>query len=185
MTIIIPMAGLSSRFSKAGYVLPKYMLYVRNRSMFNLSVSSFEKYFVSCKFLFIARNIFDTSTFIERECELMGIKDYEIVILDSPTRGQAETVLKGIEKSSIDRKDSILIFNIDTIRPNFVFPENLSNSDGYLECFEGNGANWSYAKTEDGLPMSKVVKTAEKEEISNYCSTGIYYFKTAQTFINA
>lgn len=185
MTIIIPMAGLSSRFSKAGYVLPKYMLYVRNRSMFNLSVSSFEKYFVSCKFLFIARNIFDTSAFIERECELMGIKDYEIVILDSPTRGQAETVLKGIEKSSIDRKDSILIFNIDTIRPNFVFPENLSNSDGYLECFEGNGANWSYAKTEDGLPMSKVVKTAEKEEISNYCSTGIYYFKTAQTFINA
>lgn len=61
----------------------------------------------------------------------------------------------------------------------------MSNSDGYLECFEGNGANWSYAKTEDGLPMSKVVKTAEKEEISNYCSTGIYYFKTAQTFINA
>ena len=97
MTIIIPMAGLSSRFSKAGYVLPKYMLYVRNRSMFNLSVSSFEKYFVSCKFLFIARNIFDTRAFIEQECELMGIKDYETVILDSPTRGQAETVMKGIE----------------------------------------------------------------------------------------
>ena len=39
MTIIIPMAGLSSRFTNAGYVLPKYMLYVKNRSLFNLAVS--------------------------------------------------------------------------------------------------------------------------------------------------
>ena len=113
-------------------------------------------------------------------------KGFHCIFLDLPNHGESISEEEfSIEKSSIDRKDSILIFNIDTIRPNFVFPENLSNSDGYLECFEGNGANWSYAKTEDGLPMSKVVKTAEKEEISNYCSTGIYYFKTAQTFINA
>lgn len=47
MTIIIPMAGLSSRFTKAGYILPKYMLYAVDRSLFNVAVSSFEKYFKS------------------------------------------------------------------------------------------------------------------------------------------
>ena len=60
MTIIIPMAGLSSRFTKAGYVLPKYMLYVKNKSLFNLAVTSFEKYFDTCRFVFVARNVFDT-----------------------------------------------------------------------------------------------------------------------------
>ena len=39
------MAGLSSRFSKGGYTLPKYMLYIKDKTLFNLAVSSFDKYF--------------------------------------------------------------------------------------------------------------------------------------------
>ena len=31
-----------------------------------------------------------------------------------------------------------------------------------LECFIGEGNNWSYAKTEDGTINSNVVETAEK-----------------------
>ena len=38
--IIIPMAGLSSRFTKSGYTLPKYMLYAGNKSLFRLAVES-------------------------------------------------------------------------------------------------------------------------------------------------
>ena len=49
MTIVIPMAGLSSRFTKAGYTLPKYMLYVVDKSLFYLAVRSFEHYFQSCR----------------------------------------------------------------------------------------------------------------------------------------
>ena len=60
----------------------------------------------------------------------------------------------------------------------------LSNWDGYLEVFEGDGANWSYAKTEN-KNSTKVIQTAEKEEISNYCSTGIYYFKKKKSFMEA
>lgn len=179
------MAGLSSRFTKAGFTLPKYMLYAKDKSLFNLAVSSFEKYFKTCQFVFIARDVFDTEAFIRKECELLGIDNFHVVMLQEPTRGQAETVQKGIEGAPIAENESILIFNIDTFRPGFSFPENISEWDGYLECFEGDGANWSYAKTEDGTLRTKVIETAEKKEISNFCSTGIYYFKSVSDFLYA
>lgn len=178
------MAGLSSRFTKAGYTLPKYMLYVKDKSLFNMAVSSFSKYFGSARFVFVARDVFDTTSFIEKECELLGIKDFCVVILDAPTKGQAETVLKGIENANISADEEILIFNIDTFRPGFTFPEDIDKWDGYLEVFEGSGSNWSYAKTESET-STKVIETAEKREISTHCSTGIYYFKRAQDFIKA
>lgn len=184
MTIIIPMAGLSSRFSKAGYTLPKYMLYAREKSLFNLAISSFEILFKTCKFVFVVRDVYDTSLFVKEESQLLGISDYEVVITD-PTRGQAETVLKGIEGARIPAEESILIFNIDTFRPGFTFPTELEIWDGYLECFVGDGDNWSYAKTEDGTASSRVIETAEKKAISNFCSTGIYYFKRSVDFVNA
>lgn len=184
MTIVIPMAGLSSRFTKAGYTLPKYMLYVKNKSLFRLAVESFEKYFDTCRFVFIARDVFDTERFIKEECELLGIKDFSVVMLDQPTRGQAETVIKGVDGAGIKADESILIFNIDTFRPGFSFPEKIKEWDGYLEVFEGSGANWSYAKTESEM-STRVIETAEKREISTHCSTGIYYFKKAKEFVDA
>lgn len=184
MTIVIPMAGLSSRFSKAGYTLPKYMLYVKNKSLFRMAVESFEKYFETARFVFIARDVFDTERFIREECILLGIKDVEVVMLQNPTRGQAETVLIGVEQAGINPDESILIFNIDTFRPGFVFPDHISCWDGYLEVFEGSGSNWSYAKTESD-DSTKVIETAEKREISTHCSTGIYYFKRTSDFVSA
>ena len=178
------MAGLSSRFSKSGYTLPKYMLYIKDKTLFNLAVSSFDKYFKTCKFVFIARDVFDTPRFVEEECKLLGIKDYQVVVTE-PTRGQAETVFKGVEGANISADESILIFNIDTFRSGFTFPTDVESWDGYLECFVGDGANWSYAKTEDGTADTKVIETAEKKEISNFCSTGIYHFKHASDFVNA
>lgn len=178
--IIIPMAGLSSRFTKSGYTLPKYMLYIDNKSLFRLAVESFEKYFKLSKFTFICRDVYCTKQFIESECKLIGIDNYRIIVTE-PTSGQAETVHVGLKH--IDKDEDILIFNIDTFRPNYTLPENLG--DGYLECFTGEGNNWSYAKTKDGTVNSDVIETAEKQQISNFCSTGIYYFNKVSDFEKA
>lgn len=175
------MAGLSQRFINAGFTLPKYMLYVQNKSLFNLSICGFSKYFKTCKFLFIARDIFDTKNFIEKECTLLGIDNFETIILENPTNGQAETVFIGADKADINNNEPITIFNIDTFRPDFIFPEMLNKWDGYLEVFNGEGSNWSYAKTENP-ESTKVVETAEKVQISSYCSTGLYYFKRMELF---
>ena len=179
------MAGLSQRFIKEGFTLPKYMLYAGNKSLLNLAVSSFSQYFKSCNFIFIARDIYGTKHFIDEECKLLGISEYEIIILDNPTKGQAETVYLGLNKSKkMNSEEPITVFNIDTFRPGYTFPEDMKEWDGYLEVFWGEGANWSYAKTESAI-SSKVIETAEKVQISNFCSTGLYYFNKADLFYKA
>lgn len=181
--IVIPMAGLSSRFKKAGFELPKYMLEAKGKTLFEHSVHSFEKYFDTEAFLFIALDVHNTKVFVEEKCQQLGIKRFEVITLDAPTRGQAETVYLGLKVAKAAADTPITIFNIDTFRPGFGYPDtfNKDEVDGYLETFIGSGKNWSNV-----LPIAdgstKVSLTAEKREISQYCCTGLYYFKTAESF---
>jgi NDP-sugar pyrophosphorylase family protein len=184
IAIIISMAGLSKRFSDAGYIVPKYMLEIFGETVFENAVRSFSKYFKSNDFIFIARPLCDTGRFIEEKCQKLGIISHNTIILDLTTGGQAETVFIGLINCSINENKPILIFNIDTFRPNYSFPADIEKWDGYLEVFYGSGPNWSYAR-----PLNKnstrVIETAEKVEISNLCSTGLYYFKSFEIFKKA
>ncbi|MBY6187982.1 glycosyltransferase family 2 protein [Marinobacter hydrocarbonoclasticus] len=178
--IVIPMAGLSSRFFKAGYDLPKYMLEAHGRPLFDHAVLSFQRYFDSVPFRFIVRADFDTPAFVTQRCEALGIREFEVVVLKGETRGQAETVALGLEGVAADTP--ITVFNIDTFRPGFVLPEVAGMGDGYLEVFRGEGSNWSYAKpVEPGSTL--VSETAEKNPISDLCSTGLYHFERAEDFL--
>lgn len=179
------MAGLSSRFTKAGYDKPKYMLPVDENTVFYHAVSSFKNYFSECKVLFIYRNIQETKAFIDKECEKMQLKDYQCVELSEPTEGQAETVYLGVEQANIVDDESILIFNIDTFRPNFKLPSELdfNSIDGYLEVFEAEGDHWSFVLPESNA-SNCVSKTTEKERISSLCSSGLYYFKNTIDYKN-
>jgi NDP-sugar pyrophosphorylase family protein len=182
--IVIPMAGLSSRFKKSGYELPKYMLEAHGKTLFEHSVESFERYFTNESFLFVALDVFETETFIREKATSLGIKDFRIVILDTPTRGQAETVYLGLKNIQPTEDESITIFNIDTFRPDFEYPLDfdIKKIDGYLETFIGSGKNWSNV-----LPLengsNRVIKTAEKQEISEFCCTGLYYWHSANDFM--
>ena len=183
MTIIFPMAGLSSRFTKAGYKKPKYMLSVDNNTVFFHAVNSFKNYFDTWEVLFIFRNIQNTKEFIDQECLKMNLRSYQCIELNEPTEGQAETVYLGMKKASLSDNECILIFNIDTFRPNFKLPSELDfqSMDGYLEVFEAEGEHWSFVLSES-KESNRVVKTTEKERISSLCSSGLYYFKKSSDY---
>lgn len=183
--IVIPMAGLSRRFTEAGYKLPKYMLPVGNSTVFSLAVKSFEKYFSSEKFIFIARDVEDTKDFIEKECYKIGITNFETIILNAPTQGQAETVALGIHQSACPLNTPLSIFNIDTFRKNFTFPVAswFTHSDGYLEVFKGSGHNWSYVEPGTNVNEPLVTRTTEKDPISDLCCDGFYHFTRVSDFL--
>lgn len=185
--IIIPMAGLSSRFTKAGYDKPKYMLPLLGKSVFAHSIESFQAYFSTIPFVFIARSIMNTENFIKSEVRNLGIKNTKIIILDHETRGQAETVEYGIKKANIKEDTPLTIFNIDTFRKHFSFPSQkwFNHSDGYLEVFNGEGANWSYVEPKQNNAEPIVIRTTEKEPISNLCCDGLYHFAKTHDFFNA
>lgn len=177
------MAGLSRRFSEAGYDKPKFMLKLRGLSLFTHSLLSFKDYFKVEKFLFIARDLSGFKNFISDEVRELGIDNFEVIMLDHETTGQAETVFEGISKCKILPRESITIFNIDTFRPNFQYPLGI-NCDGYLEVFKGYGQNWSYVKL-DPKQTNKVIETAEKNPISDLCCTGLYFFNHYEDFLDA
>ncbi|MDE9461684.1 glycosyltransferase family 2 protein [Xenorhabdus bovienii] len=184
--IIIPMAGLSSRFFSAGFDKPKYMLDAHGKTLFEHSVLSFSNYFESKKFVFIIRDIYDTVQFVTHKVKQLGIEDYYIHVLKDETRGQAETValaLKSLESQHVNLDKSITIFNIDTFRPNFIYPKNKLDVDGYLEVFVGNGNNWSYIKPYDKSEFVEL--TTEKVPVSNLCSTGLYHFSKIADYVDA
>ena len=185
--IVIPMAGMSSRFFKAGYTKPKYMLEAHGETLFDHSVKSFQAYFSSLPFLFIVRDVYETETFVKESAEKLGIKEFYIAVLDQETRGQAETVTLGLElleKQLPAYQGPITVFNIDTFRPDFEFPDVSKSGDGYLEVFIGSGDNWSFALPEKE-DSTKVIKTAEKNPISDLCSTGLYHFNRKQAYLDA
>jgi len=174
------MAGMSSRFFKAGYTQPKYMLEAHNQSLFAHSIRSFSRYFSDSDFLFITLSDYDTPNFVSTECDRLNINSYEVITLDEVTRGQAETVALGLDKAGCS-DTPITIFNIDTALPDFRHPDFIEECDGYLDVFVGSGNNWSYVRPDPSSP-GKALETAEKKPISDLCSSGLYYFKSSAEF---
>lgn len=176
--IVIPMAGRSQRFRDAGYEQPKFMLPLSGASVFDHAVGSFERYFADTSFLFIVVGE-EAAAFVARSCERLGLERAEVVTLSAPTGGQAETVIRGLDRANVANDTPLTIFNIDTFRPGYVAPGAwFEGLDGWLEVFRGEGDNWSYVGPARGdVPL--VLETAEKRPISDLCCTGLYHFARA------
>ena len=187
--IVLPMAGMSRRFTEAGYERPKYMLPFRGKSLFRHVMEGFKGYFGREDILVIYRDIADTRRFLEEEIAAIGLPpgSVQLIELDGPTRGQAETVALGLRKAGVGAQTPLTIFNIDTIRPGFSYPAafDLAQIDGCLEVFPGEGEHWSFVRPDpDEAEAQRVIEVTEKRRISNLCSTGLYYFRCAGTFLD-
>jgi CTP:molybdopterin cytidylyltransferase MocA len=158
--IVIPMAGNSRRFFEAGYTRPKYELPVGNETLFALTVRSFERYFDDERFVFVCRRDLGAEAFVRAECERLAIRQWQVAALAAPTRGQAETVLLGLEHAGYRASEALLIFNIDTIRHGYRFPAECDWADAYLEVFSGPGDHWSFVEPAAAFTR-RVARTTE------------------------
>lgn len=187
--IVLPMAGLSSRFFRAGYTRPKYMLELHGKTVFAHSLHSFKAFFGKEPILIICRDNFSTPEFVREECAKAGLNrgDMRLVVLDYATTGQAETVAVGLERVGATPDEPLTIFNIDTFRPGFTHPEvfDLEVVDGYLEVVQATGSHWSFVLPDISDPASfRAAEVQEKVRISDLCSTGLYYFRNVALFQN-
>jgi len=182
---VIPMAGESSRFRKAGFDQPKYMLPAFGKTVFDLAIGGFSDHFKTSRFIFITNNSPEAVAFVQAHVAALGLTAFECVQMQRRTKGQAETVALGLQACGIAGATPITIFNIDSFRLNFALPPaDIQAADGYLEVFKGAGDHWSFAKTEHAH-STKVIETAEKVRISDLCSNGLYHFSRAADFLAA
>lgn len=182
--IVIPMAGAGQRFVDAGFSVPKFKLELGGQPILIHVLKGFEPYFETEEFLFVCRAEQVSAAYIESICLTLGILKFNVIFLNGLTRGQAETVQKGLlqHKENRDSNDRLYIFNIDTIRKPEAILVKDPYVDGFLEVFNGEGEAWSFAELD---AQGNVIRTTEKNRISNYCSDGLYFFRSIKLFLDA
>lgn len=182
LDVVITMAGLGSRFRKAGYDCPKYMIEAKGKTLFDWSMDSLKGYSSAIKqYIFIALKdeIYDVEEFICNHCRMLGIESYHVILIDKLTDGQATTAT--LAKVYWESGDALLIYNIDTyVEPGEMNAEELKG-DGFIPCFEGDGDHWSFVKLDEN---EKAIEVREKERISSYCTLGAYYFRSVDLYMN-
>jgi len=182
VNIIIPMAGLGSRFQQAGFSLPKPLIKVINKPMYSWAVDSLPLEYTN-KLIFVLLS--SEPKFEELKKDIGDrYKKFNPIILDVTklTEGQSATVL--MSKDYINNDVPLLIHNADTafdIKRNWL--EDILNNDvdGALLVFNSNEPRWSYSR-EDA--KGSVVEVREKKVISNFATTGTYYFRYGFQYVS-
>lgn len=181
MNIVIPMAGRGSRFKDVNIKTPKMLINVLGRPMLYWALDSLSKInYSKITFICLKEHIEDYQL---DQIIYTYTKKARIIVINSPTNGQPETVYQARSKLYLDRP--LLIYNCDTytdvsIKQNLKIAS--SSYDGILYVFKSNDPSLSYVEVKDnGLVMNIL----EKKRISHYASTGLYYYANTRIFIDA
>ena len=179
MSVLITMAGLGSRFQRAGYTVPKYAVEVHGRTLFEWSMLSLERLRGSMSFIFVVRAEQNAASFISNHAQKLGIALYSIFELDELTDGQATTAYRAL--GLCDPDEPLLIYNIDTfVEPDFVEPPD-TGLDGYIPCFKAPGEHWSFVRLDE---CGIAAEVREKQRISDNATIGLYWFRSVAIFRN-
>lgn len=174
LTIVITMAGLGSRFRKAGYNVPKYMIEVHGKTLFEWSMESLAGYYdKENDYIFIVRKEDNSREFIEKMGEKLNYSRVTVVEIDYLTDGQATTAM--LAAPYWDKESGLMIYNIDTYVEAMEMRTEQICGDGFVPCFTADGDHWSFVKLDEN---GKAVEVREKVRISDHCTLGAYYFKT-------
>ena len=177
--VVIPMAGLGSRFSEKGYVTPKPFIDVGGgKPMIAWVIENLN--LPGARFIFVVRkeHVGEWGVMLEKYAP-------GCVVVETPTvtAGPACTVMCSARVLDMDKP--LLIANSDQFLEwdANAFLYQSQGVDGSISVFrqmDKGDVKWSYcALGEDGL----VKRVAEKKVISEWASTGIYYWRRAGDFV--
>lgn len=177
LNIVIPMAGLGSRFANVGYKLPKPLIDVNGKPMIQVVVENMN---INAHYIFIAMKQHVDKYDVEKTVKEITCNNYTLHTIDELTEGSACTVLK--VRDIIDNDNPMMLANSDQYLEwdPYEFLVQSQGVDGLISCFEADHPKWSYAKTDaSGI----VTEVAEKKVISNLATTGLYYFAKGSQFV--
>lgn len=177
MEIIVPAAGLSSRFPD---MKPKYLLYdyAHKLMLYRALEPYLGQHGITIGILKEHDEKFNSSEFIRYEFGDL----VKIVVLDSVTNGPADTVYQIIKKSNIDPKSEILVkdcdsfFNHETSSGNYVCVSNISQH----EILKRIAAKSFVITNEQGI----ITDIIEKNIVSDKFCVGGYKFESAELYMN-
>jgi 3,4-dihydroxy-2-butanone 4-phosphate synthase len=180
LNILIAMAGSGERFKDVGYNLPKPLINVYGRPMIERVLDGLG---FPGKYIFIVQQQHINNYHIDQTL-IDLVPDCEIVASEGLTKGQACSLL--LASDFIDTDEPLLIVNCDNYFDwdidSVLKMASSQNCDGMIFTFEddSNNKGWSYAEVSaDGV----VLRTAEKQIISNIALAGAFYWKHGKDFV--
>ena len=174
INILIPMAGLGSRFAEKGYSLPKPLIKVFGKPMIQLVVESLG---IDGNYIFLVQK--DHRVAYHLDDVLDGIAPgCKIVEIDGLTEGAAVTTL--FAKDIINNDTPLLIANSDQVIvwDSSAFTSLLASWDA-IALFQANDSKWSYSKIENDF----ITEVAEKKVISENANVGIYGWHKGSDYV--
>ena len=174
--LLIPMVGIGQRFRDEGFVLPKQLIDVGHQQMIDWSMSCIKT--EECNKIFvIRRDTVDNNNMDEILRSKFG-NDIIIVIAETETEGTVSSCL--LAEEYIDNDLPLSITTLDMYFEPHFDPSDIDNSDGTVLTFNADNPAYSYSELgNDGY----VVRTAEKEVISNHAHAGLYHFSKGSEFV--
>ena len=181
MNILIPMAGLGSRFKICGYEKPKPLIIVDDAPMIERSISTLN---IEGTYIFVIREYDNSQNTKDLVACLRRIKpDCKIVITDKITSGAAETCL--LAKDHINNSEKLVIANCDQLMDwkseNFI-KATKKDFDGLVVTHTSVDPKNSFISLdENGLAK----ELREKKAISDVALIGIHYWKKGSDFVRS
>lgn len=186
--ILMPMAGEGSRFKKEGWTTPKPLIMLNGKPLFLHAISSVYLEGVEMKYSFILRAEHIREYGLDLAIKKL-LPEANIFSVERTTRGAVETCL--MAESAVDPDDAVIVMDCDLEFISFDFNQKLVTclalspdkaEGGALVSFTSDSPKYSYAEVD---AEGKVIRTAEKEVISNHALCGAYFFATGRRFIEA
>ena len=176
MNIVIPMAGLGSRFSDAGYTTPKPFIEIEGKPMILEAVNTlgFEG-----NYIFIIRK----DEYIKNKMKEI-FPDSQVIEVDYLTDGPASSVM--LAKEFINNDEELIVANCDQIMwwdaETVIKQIRVMDYDGVVVTYHETTPKNSYARINR---RGYVTKMAEKQVISNVSLNGIHYWKKGKYFVES
>lgn len=182
LNIVVPMAGSGSRFTVAGYLLPKPLIELHGVPMIRVVIDNIRPTRPH-RFIFICQTLHDTA-FGLRQRLAEWAPGCAVVLLDGLTEGAACTVLQA--SGLIDTPAPLMIANsdqfVDAGIDDYLAAFDASGLDGMIMTMPARDPKWSYAELgADGL----VTRVVEKQPVSDHATVGIYNFARGADFVAA
>ena len=180
MKIVIPMAGLGSRFLSEGYQIPKPFIDISGKMMIEHVLEGL--HIPHTTYILIIRQSFykDYAPFLQH---LQSAFPVTFVSVENVTQGAACTALAAHEY--INNDEPVLFADSDnlftpTCIESFITDAALRKLDGSLLTFKTTRPCYSYAAVNT---QGYVTATKEKSPISTHAICGAYYFKHGADFV--
>lgn len=180
--LVIPMAGLGTRFSKAGYELPKPLLPIHGVPMYKVVIANLMHKAI-CSVTIISPKGWGLGDEMRALSEPLGVP-VNVVEIDYITQGPAQTV--SLAKPFLDPNLPVVTANsdqyIDSGLHDFYSSFASQRVSGAILCMEDSDPKWSYVRLSNEGFVSEV---KEKEPISNLATVGVYGFGSAELMLGA